>query len=71
VLTLTREEAAYLRDIVDWWLEGYEAATNDVINDRSLDNPEDLLSAVSGMYEHHDLAAKIKTRIRTVLERTT
>lgn len=66
VLTLSHEEASYLKDIIDWWLDGFEQATNDVITDPTLESPEQMLELVDGMVETHDLAAIIKARLDRV-----
>jgi len=66
LLTLSHEEAGYVRDILDWWLDGYEGATNDVINDPSHVSPEEMLEMVDSMVESHDLAAQLKLRLDRV-----
>jgi hypothetical protein len=48
-LELSERQAEILKDVLDLWIEGYEAATNDVINDRSLDSAEEMLEAVDGI----------------------
>lgn len=61
---LDEDEARYLSDVLDIWLDGYEAATVDVQNDRSLDDPEDMLRAIEGMHKHFDLGTSIKCKLQ-------
>ena len=50
-LLLTPEEADLVRTALHWWTNDYDDATNDVINDRTLETPEAMLEAVAGMHE--------------------
>jgi hypothetical protein len=57
---LSDEQAGYLADVLDWWLEDYDAATNDVIQDRAIQDPEEMLRAVQGMHRIFALATEVK-----------
>jgi hypothetical protein len=59
-LELTEVQASYVGEILDMWIEGHEEATNDVITDRSIDSPEELLMAVDGMHEQFKAASEIR-----------
>jgi len=47
----TPEQLDVLTAAMECWVEEYETATNEVIRDRTLDTPEQLLDAVSGMQD--------------------
>lgn len=68
VVTLSQEEATYMIDILDWWLDGFEAATNDVIKDPTFEEPEHMLDALDGMVVNHDMAAQLKMRLSRVVK---
>jgi hypothetical protein len=60
---LTDEEVVYLNDVIDWWLEDFEGATNDVIRDRSLQDPDELNKAVHGMHRLFQVAQEVKEKV--------
>jgi len=70
-LQLSLEEAKLLCDILDSWIEGYEDATSDVVNDRSAESAEQYLRLVNGMVMDFDASINIRTRIREVLDAST
>jgi predicted transcriptional regulator of viral defense system len=49
IMVRTPTAAETLKDVIDAWCAGFEEATKDVENDRSLDEPEDMLEAMDGM----------------------
>ena len=62
-LSLTEQEADLVSYILQWWTDDYNAATNDVINDRTLETPEQLLEAVSGMHETFAVTQSIMEKL--------
>lgn len=68
-LELTDKEADLLVDVLAWWLDDYNEATNDVLNDRTHLTVEDYLEAVSGMHETFALATNIKQALDRQLVR--
>ncbi len=66
-ITLTPEEAEYLQDILSMWIEGYEDATQAVVDDEVLlenHGVEQWLSAVDGMREHRTSAEDIVRKLK-------
>lgn len=62
-LVLTDDEASYINDILELWIDGHEEATQEVVDDRSLDTAEDYLQAVEGMHEQYEVALMVKLRL--------
>lgn len=63
-LTLTYNEAEYLHDVLEMWKEGYDDATQEVIDDSSLADTEQWLEAVNGMREHRECAEDIIRKLK-------
>jgi hypothetical protein len=69
-LELTERQAEHLKDIIDNWIDGCIPATDDVINDRSLTDVDDLLRAVDGMHEMFSDAVDLRQQLWMALART-
>lgn len=57
---LTDEQAAYLQDVLDFWVDGYGDSYQATLSDPTFDDPEQLLEAVSGLNEQVQLAVEIR-----------
>jgi hypothetical protein len=66
---LSEQEATLLKDLLDWWIEGFEEATTAVEADRTLETPEQLVEAVQGMHEQFDRAVTVRSRLWSELEK--
>jgi hypothetical protein len=62
-LNLTDEQCGYLKDVLEWWLEDFEQATEDVIKDPSTETPEEMLDAVRVMYHLFEMTQEIKEQL--------
>lgn len=68
---LSIKEAEYLQDVLEWWIEGYEDATTDTVNDTLgvAETPEQYLQAVDGIVKDFDTGVTIKMRLQDLLKR--
>ena len=66
-VVLTDLDIEILKDILDAWLDGYSPATEQVQDDRSFDEPEEMLEAVGGMIDMHDSIVNIRTMLHATL----
>jgi len=62
-LQLCPHEQAYLRDIVGMWIEGHEGAMEDITQDRSVENEDDLLVLATGMHDQVESARRMYERL--------
>ena len=62
-LHLSKDEADFMTFILDWWLEDFEGATNDVMGDSCFETTEQYLQAVGGMYDQHAMAVQLKEKL--------
>lgn len=62
-VNLSEEEAEYLQDILDVWVDGYGDAFQQTIVDPTFDQPEELLEAVAGLHEQVELAVLIRGKL--------
>jgi hypothetical protein len=62
-LDLSTEEAQYLVDILDFWIDGYEEATTNSLVETPASSVEELLSFVSGMHSRHGMAITIREKL--------
>jgi hypothetical protein len=62
-LVLSDEEANYLSDILDNWIEGHKDAFEMTIDDPTHEDVEDMLDAVSGLDEQVRMAVTMKGQI--------
>jgi hypothetical protein len=60
---LTNQEREFLQDIVTWWLDGIDDATEDVITDDSIDDVDQFVHAVQGMKDQKAIALSIKGKL--------
>ena len=65
-LQLSQRQAEYLRDILDMWIEGSEAATADVETD-SHDTLEQMLQALDGMHWQFADAVDLRMKLTEAL----
>lgn len=59
----TPKQEEYVCDIISWWLEDHEEALKDIMEDRSLDEPEQLLVAVDGMHDMYKELMAVKDKL--------
>jgi hypothetical protein len=63
-LILTDDELEAILPAVEVWIEGFEDATHDVIADRSLETPEELLIATDCMHRNYALCVQALAKMR-------
>lgn len=63
-ISLTDIEAAYLADILDFWIEDREEVNREITQDRTLESPEEMLEAVESMNDLFSMALNIQGRLR-------
>lgn len=66
-LDLTERQADVALQMFCSWMEGTEAATRDVIADRSLDSPDQLLEVVNGMHNMYADVSDMANQLRRQL----
>lgn len=59
-LTLTDDQAGYLKDVLDFWVDGYGESFQTTMADPTFDEPEQLLEAMSGLNEQVAYAVEIR-----------
>jgi galactokinase/mevalonate kinase-like predicted kinase len=67
---ISERTAEVLKDILDMWLDGTEAATNDVVMDRTHESVEEMLEAFDGMTELHADVRSLREALREGLHRS-
>lgn len=64
-LVLSRDEAEYLADVLEWWQSGMKDALDATVEDqRTLDTIEKLLDASAGIQELETKAESLSNRIK-------
>lgn len=63
-LTLNESERQTVGDILDAWLEPFEEATNAVMTDPLIAEPEELLEAMDGMHQQFAVVSTLREKIR-------
>jgi len=64
-LRLSIKEQQYLRDIVGMWIEGHAPALEDMVQDRTIENEDQLLELSTGMHDQLESAQRIYERLST------
>jgi hypothetical protein len=62
-LQLCPHEQKYLRDIVGMWIEGHEGVMDDITQDRSIDDEDQLLELATGMHDQVESAQRMYERL--------
>ena len=69
-LPLTKQEARYLTDIIELWVEEYDSIVkDDIMLDETLEKAEDMLLAYHSAVEDVNSGRLIKDRILQLLEK--
>ena len=67
-LELTERGAEMLKDVIDFWTEDFEAATQDVEHDRTHRSVDELLENMAGMHMQFAEISKIRNDLLLQLE---
>jgi hypothetical protein len=67
-LVFTDRQLQMIADVFESWVDGYDDATNEVIRDRSLESPDQLLEAVDGMHDDYNVAMSILQTAREAVK---
>lgn len=57
------QEREFLMDVVNWWLDGMDDATNDVANDYSIPDAETYVNLLAGMADQKETALAVKAKL--------
>lgn len=70
-LVLSERAAENLKDIVDAWISGFDEATDQVMTDRTFDEPEEMLAAVDGIRSQYRDAVDIRQQLWMAIREAT
>jgi hypothetical protein len=62
-LELDEDDAELLGDVLDVWIEENDTAREETITDKSLEDPEDLLTAVAGLQDIRARTISMRQRL--------
>jgi len=64
LILISDEEAELVGMILDWWIEGYDDAKQQTIEDRTIETPEELL----GLMATYDVDKKVAEQLQSRLQ---